>query len=526
MSVLESIRVVLGIGKSETRIRTSGMRSFGFLRYFLPLALGLFMLPSFVMMSFLASSGQYSAVFMWLSGREIAVIAASATFSFSLSVPLSRSVRFGNASEAELVLGAPISPVEFMLGKLLGTSSDAFLTAMMIGGGAFGFLVTKTSLSIALINAFIVFCIAMFSSLTITWVGLLQIPKVWSKMVGSETTNEFSSGGKVIRETLLSMSLIGVPAVIALLFPPEISEVIFSFLPMGWVGYTMYFFTALKVPILPLPIAALLTGGFFAVCWYVGIRFAPRNFRISAAEEERVVVSYPVPPRFARLVSFPFRGQFKTVLRLMTTENLRRGAMLQMVGIILAVAMMQYFFTFIMDFNTGSFVNFGVMTLIGNFISVLIFMVTFEIYSALSGTREAIWLIKGAPHGVRLVLFAKSIQVILTIIPFAFFLGIFLSLLTDASLILMYVTLSLGGVFLGVGIATFSFGLRPVSDLGEMTSNPLNIFLIMIIEIPVLIVLFVFLFAISTAIESNPPLIILIIPLFLFVSLIVALFGI
>ncbi|MFX1533921.1 MAG: hypothetical protein ACFFDI_06765 [Promethearchaeota archaeon] len=528
MNVMSSFRVILGVGKADLRTRTTGMRSFGFIRYISPYMFGIITFPSFVIMAFLVSIGEYgtfSQIFTWFSGREIAVIAASGTLSISLSVPLSRSVRFGNASEAELVLGAPITPVEYMLGKLVGNMADSILTGLMIGGGALGFLLARTSFSIALMNAFIVFCIASFSSLTITWVGLLQIPKAWSKIAGSEAMDQFSGGKRVFRETFTSLGLLGIPTIIAIVFPTELSEIIFSFLPMGWIGYVMYYFTALKLPPLPLPLAAALATGFLALCWYIGVRYAPRRFRLSAAEEEQISVSYPTPPRFARLVAYFFKGRFKTVLRLMTTENLRRGAMFQMVGIILAVAMMQFFFTFFLDFGEGGF-GFGATTIIGNFISVLIFMVTFEIYSALSGTREALWLIKGAPGGVRLVLWAKSIQVSLTIMPFAFILGAFLSWLTNLSLILVYITLSIGGVFLGVGIATFSFGLRPVSDLGEMTANPLNIFIIMFIQIPVLIILFIFLFAINSAIESNPIFIIVIMPLFLIASLVIAIVGI
>ena len=457
----------LAVFKSEMRMRTYSLRGLGKLRYIGPLWF-IIILPIlwyFIRDPNMDVSSRFEPIFEIVSGYQIATIVMVSLFAFAYGFPSNRAWVFSNESEADIVLGSKITPREHMFGRFM---SDLYEIIAMIGFVfVFGSVFSK---DFSLIDGIILVFALSTITLSGLWLGELLIPRIWPFLSAGSTP--YTRGFLREKTHLLVLLLIPLTFIAAVVFPENLFETVVSFTPFGWASRVAHYAITHKTGKLSLGVAFNLLLLFTIVAIVYGAIRAETAYSIKETDVKKKKAKKPFTINLVNSVMK--EGSFSRVSRTLFMEASRRNAGTQfgiflIIGLLLQIIIL-YFSGEIPDFE--GFLEEGLIISIG----VLIVLFTFfEVLASFSGQiGESLWIVRGAPEGIKMVFKAKWLQTSLQNTPYIIIIALIFSLLIERSfsVFIILLALGLGFIFVGTAISILAFALRPIMDVSELFANP------------------------------------------------------
>lgn len=457
----------LSVFKSEMRMRTYSLKGFGRFRY-IGLLWFILVLP-FIWYAIrdpnLGITSELDPIFEIISGYQITTIAMVTLFVFAYGFPSNRAWVFSNQNEADLVLGSKITPREHMLGRFM---SDLFEIITMIGIvfvlGAF--FSKDFSLTDGAILLFALFTITLSG----LWLGELLIPRLWPFL--STGSTPFTRGFLREKSHLLALLLIPLTFIAAILLSEDIFETLVSFTPFGWASRVAHYAITHKKGKIPVEVAFNLLILFTLFIIVYGAIRAETAYTIKETDIKKMKAKKPFTVNLVNAIMK--KGSFSRVSRTLFTEASRRNAGSQF-GVFLMIGLLIQILIFYLSGEIPDFEGFlkeGIIIVIG----VLIILFTFfEVLASFSGQiGESLWIVRGAPEGIKMVFKAKWLQTSLQNTPYIIIIALIFSLLVEQSItvFIIFLAIGIGFIIIGTAMSILAFAIRPIMDVSELFANP------------------------------------------------------
>ncbi|MFB0544435.1 MAG: hypothetical protein ACETVN_01860 [Asgard group archaeon] len=386
--------------KAEMRMRTYSLKRFGRLRYIGPLWF-IIILP-FLWYGMrdpeVGITSELDPVFEVVSGYQIATIVMVSLFAFAYGFPSNRAWVFSNESEADLLLGSKITPRQHLFGRFM---SDLYEVITMIGiVFVFGSIFSK---DFSLIDgSMLVFTLSAIT-LSGLWLGELLIPRIWPFLSAGSTP--YTRGFLREKTHLLALLLIPLTLIAAVILPEDLFETLISFTPFGWASRVAHYAITHKEGKIPLGIAFNLLILFTLVAIVYGLIRAEKAYTIKETDIKKMKAKKPFT---VNLVNFIMKkGSFSRVSRTLFTEASRRNAGSQF-GIFLIIGLLLQIIIFYLSGEIPDFEEFLRSELIISLGVLIVLFTFFEVLASFSGQiGELLWIVRGAPEGVKMVFKAK-----------------------------------------------------------------------------------------------------------------------
>ncbi len=457
----------LSVFKAEMRMRTYSLKRLGRLRYIGPLWF-IIILP-FLWYGMrdpeVGITSELDPVFEVVSGYQIATIVMVSLFAFAYGFPSNRAWVFSNESEADLLLGSKITPRQHLFGRFM---SDLYEVITMIGiVFVFGSIFSK---DFSLIDG--VMLVFALSAITLSglWLGELLIPRIWPFLSAGSTP--YTRGFLREKTHLLALLLIPLTLIAAVILPEDLFETLISFTPFGWASRVAHYAITHKEGKIPLGIAFNLLILFTLVAIVYGLIRAETAYTIKETDIKKMKAKKPFTVNL--LNSIMKKGSFSRVSRTLFTEASRRNAGSQF-GIFLIIGLLLQIIIFYLSGEIPDFEEFLRSELIISLGVLIVLFTFFEVLASFSGQiGESLWIVRGAPEGVKMVFKAKWLQTSLQNTPYIIIIALALSLIIEQSITVFIILLAIGigFILIGTAMSILAFAIRPIMDVSELFANP------------------------------------------------------
>ncbi len=457
----------LSVFKAEMRMRTYSLKGLGRLRYIGPLWF-IIILP-FLWYGMrdpeVGITSELDPVFEVVSGYQIATIVMVSLFAFAYGFPSNRAWVFSNESEADLLLGSKITPRQHLFGRFM---SDLYEVITMIGiVFVFGSIFSK---DFSLIDG--VMLVFALSAITLSglWLGELLIPRIWPFLSAGSTP--YTRGFLREKTHLLALLLIPLTLIAAVILPEDLFETLISFTPFGWASRVAHYAITHKEGKIPLGIAFNLLILFTLVAIVYGLIRAETAYTIKETDIKKMKAKKPFTVNL--LNSIMKKGSFSRVSRTLFTEASRRNAGSQF-GIFLIIGLLLQIIIFYLSGEIPDFEEFLRSELIISLGVLIVLFTFFEVLASFSGQiGESLWIVRGAPEGVKMVFKAKWLQTSLQNTPYIIIIALALSLIIEQSITVFIILLAIGigFILIGTAMSILAFAIRPIMDVSELFANP------------------------------------------------------
>ena len=453
--------------KSEMRMRTYSLRGLGRFRYIGPLWF-IIVLP-FLWYGMrdpdVGITSELDPVFEIVSGYQIATIVIVSLFAFAYGFPSNRAWVFSNQSEAELVLGSKITPRSHMFGRFM---SDLYEIVTMIG---FVFVFGSVfSEDFSLIDG--VMLVFALSAITFSglWLGELLIPRIWPFLSAGSTP--YTRGFLREKTHLFALLLIPLTFVAAVILPEDLFEILVSFTPFGWASRVAHYAITHKKGKIPLGLAFNLLILFTLVAMVYGAIRAEKAYTIKETDIQKIKAKKPFTVNLVNAIMK--EGSFSRVSRTLFTEASRRNAGSQF-GVFLIIGLLLQIIILYLSGEIPDFEEFLQEELIISLGVLIVLFTFFEVLASFSGQiGESLWIIRGAPEGVKMVFKAKWLQTSLQNTPYIIIIALIFSIIIERSITVFIVLLAIGigFILIGTAMSILAFAIRPIMDVSELFANP------------------------------------------------------
>ncbi|MHA1907833.1 MAG: hypothetical protein ACW98Y_11105 [Candidatus Thorarchaeota archaeon] len=481
------------IAKAEFQVQTSGIKS-----YRVSVVLGSFLL-GLVWALFIAPylMGYILTEFLVIPQTVIAMVMPGLLragimfiWLFLLILPLSNALQEVKVGQWEILLSNRVKTREILVGSFAGKLIIygfyvLFLAPLLIAPFAHALEVSIIGQSIMYFTVFVI-------TVGTIWLSNLVVIYIQSKLGASSRGKDLAKALSIILSLVAIIPLIGLQ-----LFAPLMSEIlgmdVFMVFPFTW-GADLVSQIAVMTNGIGLPLGALdaslgfsqtfnvfLLGGFSIFVVVVGLLSADRFFVIgeSARLESVTTIEHEnIAIRSVRRVSSRSFGVL-VVTGLKNfgrkAENLSRLALLMILALVVPV------FIFI---RSGEFELTSVIVMM----SLMLGFLGVQVFGGVGflESKDQLWTIQAAPHGVKRYVRAKTVQSVLLVIPVVVFPGVLYSILLvlDLGQVLFLVATSfascVGGAMVGIGIAASNPAYEDTKSGAYRTNNVRGMMLVIV----------------------------------------------
>ncbi len=454
------------IAKAEFQVQTSGFRS-----HRTPIILGSFILG--IIWALLIAPFLMAYILNDIIGIPQSVVAmvmpgllragVMLIWLILLILPLSNALQEVKVGQWEILLSNNVKTREILIGSFAGKLAIYGLYVLYLAP----LLVAPftQALDVSLIGQGLMYFTFFVVTVSTIWLSNLVVIAIQSK-IGS------SSRGKDIAKALaIVLSLVAILPLVGLqLFAPLMSEIlgmnIFLLFPFTW-GADLVSQIAVTFNGIGLSLSGmegvlgfsligntLLLGGFSLLIVALGLLSADRFFIIGAYTSAETVTTIQSENLILRGVRRVSSGSFGVLVVTGLKDYARKAENLSRLALMMILTLVVPIFIFIRVGELELTPVIVMMSLMLGFLGVQAFG-----GAAFLESKDQLWTIQAAPHGVKRYVRAKIIQAILLIIPVVLISGVlYIVLLTlDLNQIALLLSTSfmscMGGAMVGIGIA-------------------------------------------------------------------------
>jgi len=471
------------IAKAEFQVQTSGIKS-----HRKPIVLGLFLLgitwalfiapilmtfvlnrtlgiPQPVLVMFMPGLMRAGIMFIWL---------------ILLILPLSNALKEVKIGQWEILLSNNVRTREILVGSFAGRLSVyglyvLYLAPLLVAPFAQALEVSPAGQALMYITVFVV-------TVGTIWLSQLLVTAIQSKLGASSRGKDLANAIAIALSFVAILPLVGLQ-----LFAPLMSEIlglnVFLMFPFTWgadlVTQMAVVFNGIGLAVGSLDTAlgfhwsgnALLLGVFSLALVVLGLLSADRLFTIRAGARTVSVTTNQKENLVLRGVRRVARGSFGVLVATGLKDFGRKAQNLSRLALLTLLAVIVPIFIYIRagEFELTS-VN-VIMSLMLGFLGAQVFGGTGFLES-----KDQLWTIQAAPHGVRRYMKAKTVESILLIVPVALLPAVVWTVLLGLELgqvfflVLTSFMSCVGGALVGMGIAANNPTYEDTKS-GAYTSN-------------------------------------------------------
>jgi len=380
-----------------------------------------------------------------------------------LILPLSNALQEVKVGQWEILLSHRVTTRGILVGTFVGRLSIyglyvLYLAPILVAPFAEALVVSYMGQALMYFTVFVI-------TVSTIWLSNLIVTAIQSKLAASSRGKDLAKALAIVLSLVAILPLVGLQ-----LFAPTMSEIlglnVFLLFPFTW-GADLVTQTAVAFNGIGLPVAGLdatlglnpsadllLLGGFSIFIVVIGLLSADRFFIIGEGARTESVTTIRRENIVLRGVRRVSSGSFGVLIVTGLKDFGRKAENLSRLALFMVLTLMVPVFIYI---RTGEFE----LTSVSIMMSLMLGFLGVQVFGGAGflESKDQLWTIRAAPHGVERYVRAKAIQSILLIIPVVLPPSVLYAVLLRLSLGQVFFLVStsftscLGGALVGIGIA-------------------------------------------------------------------------